>query len=55
MFGIGLPEVLVILVVCLFIFDAKSLPKIARSLGKAAREFRKAQSSLTDEGDKYTG
>ncbi len=56
MFGIGLPEILVVFVICLLVFDAKSLPKIARSLGKAIGEFKKAQKSITqDEDDKLAG
>jgi TatA/E family protein of Tat protein translocase len=54
MFGIGLPEAIVILVICLLVFDVKSLPRIAKSLGKAVNEFRKAQRSITDD-DKLAG
>ena len=54
--GIGLPELIVILVIALLVFDAKNPPKIARSLGKAVSEFKKAQRSLTDEdNDKLAG
>jgi len=56
MFGIGLPEILVILIICLLVFDIKRLPKIAKSLGKAIREFKKAQNSFIDEeNDKLVG
>ena len=56
MFGIGLPEVIVILVICLLVFDVKRLPKIARSLGKAMKEFKKAQRSFTeDDNEKLVG
>ena len=56
MFGIGLPEIIVILIVCLFMFDLKKLPSIARSLGRAIKEFKKAQHSLTeDDNDKFAG
>ena len=56
MFGIGLPEILVILIICLLLFDAKRLPDIARSLGRALKEFKKAQRSLgEDDNDKLAG
>lgn len=42
MAGIGLPEILIVVFVVLLIFGAKKLPEIGRSLGKAIREFKKA-------------
>ncbi len=42
MFGIGLPELLVIFLVCLLLFGANRLPEIGRSLGDGIREFKKA-------------
>ena len=42
MFGIGLPELLVILLVCLLLFGANRLPEIGKSLGEGIREFKKA-------------
>jgi len=41
MFGLGLPEILVILVIFLFLFGAKKLPQIGEGLGKTMRELRK--------------
>lgn len=48
--GIGLPELLIVLAIVLLIFGTTRLPKLASSMGKAVREFRKA----TDEGAKQT-
>jgi sec-independent protein translocase protein TatA len=44
MFGIGLPELIIILVILLLIFGAAKLPEIGRAIGKAAKEFKKASS-----------
>jgi TatA/E family protein of Tat protein translocase len=41
---IGAPELLIILVIGLLIFGSNKLPKLARSLGQASREFKEATS-----------
>ncbi len=41
MFGLGLPEILIILVIILFLFGAKRLPEIGEGLGKTIKELRK--------------
>jgi sec-independent protein translocase protein TatA len=40
-FGLGWPEILVILVIFLFLFGAKKLPQIGEGLGKTIKELRK--------------
>ncbi len=45
MFGIGLPELLVILVIILIIFGAGKLPEIGAGLGKGIKNFKKATKS----------
>ncbi|NPV29253.1 MAG: twin-arginine translocase TatA/TatE family subunit [Firmicutes bacterium] len=46
MFNIGPWELILILVVVLIVFGPGRLPEVARSLGKAVSEFRKASSSV---------
>ncbi len=50
-FGIGIQELLVILLICLLVFGAARLPDIGRALGKTIREFKKS----LQEGDTDTG
>lgn len=40
--GIGIPELLIVLVIILLIFGASRLTEVGSSLGKGIREFRKA-------------
>jgi sec-independent protein translocase protein TatA len=42
MFGIGMPELIIILVIILIIFGAGKLPEIGAGMGKAIRNFRGA-------------
>lgn len=42
MFGIGFPELMIILVIVLIIFGAGKLPEIGNALGKGIRNFKKA-------------
>lgn len=57
MFGIGMPELILILVICLLVFGAAKLPEIGRNLGKAIGEFKKGMkeydnNEITDRKDK---
>ena len=42
MFGLGMPELILILVIALVIFGPSKLPEMGASVGKAIREFRNA-------------
>ena len=47
--GLSTSDIIVIAVVVLLLFGAKKIPEIARSLGRASYEFRKAKEDLVNE------
>jgi len=49
MFGLGVPELMVILVIALVIFGPSKLPQIGSGLGKAIRDFKKGVTESNDE------
>jgi len=48
-FGFGGTELLVVFVIILLVFGPSQIPKMARGLGQAMREFRKAQREIHEE------
>jgi len=46
MFGIGMPELIIILVIILIIFGAGKLPEIGAGMGKAIRNFKGATADV---------
>jgi sec-independent protein translocase protein TatA len=48
-FGFGGQELGLVFLVILLIFGPSQIPKMARGLGQALREFRKAQREISDE------
>ncbi|MFN7169629.1 MAG: twin-arginine translocase TatA/TatE family subunit [Candidatus Omnitrophota bacterium] len=48
-FGIGMQELLVILLICLLIFGASKLPEIGGALGKTIKEFKKSMKEIGSE------
>ena len=52
MFGFGGAEIGILFLIILLIFGPSQIPKMARGVGQALREFRKAQRQLTDEMSK---
>ena len=49
MFGIGMPELLLILALALIVLGPKKLPELAKALGKGLAEFRRATDEIKDE------
>jgi sec-independent protein translocase protein TatA len=47
--GIGFWEILIVVAVLFFVFGAKRLPEIARSIGKGLQEFKSAKDEITNE------
>ena len=51
MYGVGFPELILILVVALLVFGAARLPEVGRSLGKALKEFKKGMEGITGDNE----
>ena len=48
MFGLGTPELMIILAICFIIFGGKKLPEIGAGLGKGITSFKKGLRSSDD-------
>ena len=53
-FGIGIPELMLILVIALVVFGPERLPEIGRSIGKAVRDFREMSAGFTSEWEELS-
>jgi sec-independent protein translocase protein TatA len=49
--GIGVPELLVILVIALIVLGPKKLPEAGRAMGKGMREFKDSLNGVSDHDD----
>jgi sec-independent protein translocase protein TatA len=47
--GIGIPEILLILLILLLLFGARRLPEIAKGLGKSVKEFKKGMKDVEED------
>jgi sec-independent protein translocase protein TatB len=54
MFGLGFQEIIVILIIALLVIGPRKLPDLAKSLGKAFREFKNATEDLKQNFDLET-
>jgi sec-independent protein translocase protein TatA len=48
MFGLGIPELIVIFIIALVVFGPKKLPDLGKSIGRAMAEFKKAQQEFQE-------
>ena len=55
MFGLGMPELLIILVIILIIFGAGRLPEIGRGLGRGIKNFKESTAQRPEEIPPDTG
>jgi sec-independent protein translocase protein TatA len=52
MFGIGMPELIIVLVIVLIVFGAGRLPEIGAGIGNAIKNFKKATNEIPEEEKK---
>lgn len=51
-FGIGIQELLIILLICVLIFGAAKLPEIGKALGNTIKEFKKSMKEIGSDEEK---
>lgn len=51
MFGLGAPELIILLIIILIIFGPGKLPEIGKSIGRGIKEFKSASENRNDESE----
>ena len=51
--SLGIQEILLILLIILIVFGAKRIPELARALGRAQYEFKKAKTAIENEAEEF--
>lgn len=54
MFGLGWPEILIILAVVILIFGPKKIPEVGSALGKTLRGFKEEMGNREDDKDSFS-
>jgi len=52
MFGLGVGELVLVVLILMLFFGPKKLPQLGKGIGEAIREFKKAGSELRSDSDK---
>jgi len=52
MFGLGVQEIMLILLIAVFFFGGEKLPEIAKGLGKGLREFKRASEGIAEDEER---
>lgn len=52
--NLGLPEIILIFAIIFLLFGAKKLPEVAKSMGRALREFKKEVKDIAEEADTHS-
>jgi sec-independent protein translocase protein TatA len=55
MFGLGVQEIMLILLIAVFVFGGEKIPDMAKGLGKGLREFKRAMEQVDDEEKEQKG